>query len=207
MPLLRTVVGLSLTEIVDVKEMIAMFLHVLAHDVKNRVMQREFNVTVIEATFYGPAELPWGIGWDIQKGECACSRMTFVQNAEGRNCYECTRRLRHERGFRICPCRFGRIRSRLTNSPGRPWPRKQTARYYYLCDVGYPNAEGFLAPYRDQRYHLKSYYPLQVQCHTILACCLLHNLINKEMVSCNDIDELDEGDSTYATTIAIEDIQ
>ncbi|KAA0047167.1 putative nuclease HARBI1 [Cucumis melo var. makuwa] len=165
--LLRNVAGLSSTEIVDVEEMVAMFLHILAHDVKNRVIQREF------------------------------------------------------------------VRS----------------RYYYLCDAGYPNAEGFLAPYRGQRYHLqewcgaanaptnpkeyfnmkhssrnviehafgvlkgrwaifhgKSYYPLQVQCHTILACVLLHNLINREMTYCEDIDDVDEGDSTYATTIASEDI-
>ncbi|KAL4032275.1 hypothetical protein IC575_005345 [Cucumis melo] len=33
--LLRNVAGLSSTEIVDVEEMVAMFLHVLAHDVKN----------------------------------------------------------------------------------------------------------------------------------------------------------------------------
>ncbi|GAV85624.1 LOW QUALITY PROTEIN: DDE_4 domain-containing protein, partial [Cephalotus follicularis] len=26
--------------------------------------------------------------------------------------------------------------------------------YYYLCDAGYTNGEGFLAPYRRQRYHL-----------------------------------------------------
>ncbi|CAN1764580.1 hypothetical protein LINPERHAP1_LOCUS9324, partial [Linum perenne] len=25
---------------------------------------------------------------------------------------------------------------------------------YYLCDAGYTNAKGFLAPYRSQRYHL-----------------------------------------------------
>ncbi|KAL0533791.1 hypothetical protein IC582_028062 [Cucumis melo] len=37
--LLRTVSGLSSTEIVDVEEMVTMFLHVLAHDVKNRVIQ------------------------------------------------------------------------------------------------------------------------------------------------------------------------
>ncbi|KAL0556774.1 hypothetical protein IC582_005290 [Cucumis melo] len=121
--------------------------------------------------------------------------------------------------------------------------------YYYLCDASYPNAEGFFAPYRGQRYHLqewcgaanaptnpkeyfnmklssrnviehafgvlkgrwaifrgKSYYPLQVQCHTILACVLLHNLINREMTYCEDVDDVDEGDSTYATTIASEDI-
>uniref|UniRef100_A0A9I9EEC9 DUF8040 domain-containing protein n=1 Tax=Cucumis melo TaxID=3656 RepID=A0A9I9EEC9_CUCME len=40
--LLRNVASLSLTEIVDVEEMIAMFLHVLAHDVKNRIIQWEF---------------------------------------------------------------------------------------------------------------------------------------------------------------------
>ncbi|KAL0541002.1 hypothetical protein IC582_021029 [Cucumis melo] len=40
--LLRNVAGLSSTEIIDVEEMVAMFLHVLAHDVKNRVIQREF---------------------------------------------------------------------------------------------------------------------------------------------------------------------
>ncbi|KAL4032716.1 hypothetical protein IC575_005797 [Cucumis melo] len=122
--------------------------------------------------------------------------------------------------------------------------------YYYMCDTGYPKAEGFLGPYRGQRYHLqewcsagnaptnskeyfnmkhssarnviehtfgvlkgrwvilhgKSYYPLQVQCHTILACCLLHNVINREMTYCDDVHNVDEGDSTYATTTATEDI-
>ena len=40
--LLRTISGLSSIEIVDVEEIVAIFLHVLAHDVKNRVIQREF---------------------------------------------------------------------------------------------------------------------------------------------------------------------
>ncbi|KAL0552234.1 hypothetical protein IC582_011340 [Cucumis melo] len=40
--LLRTMAGLSLTEIVDVEEMVAMFLHILMYDVKNRVIQQEF---------------------------------------------------------------------------------------------------------------------------------------------------------------------
>ena len=29
--------------------------------------------------------------------------------------------------------------------------------YYYLCDAGFPNCEGFLAPYRGQRYHLSEW--------------------------------------------------
>ncbi|KAL0554552.1 hypothetical protein IC582_008475 [Cucumis melo] len=40
--LLLKVSGLSSTEIVDVEEMVAMFLHVLTHDVKNCIIQREF---------------------------------------------------------------------------------------------------------------------------------------------------------------------
>ncbi|TYK11112.1 retrotransposon protein [Cucumis melo var. makuwa] len=52
----------------------------------------------------------------------------------------------------------------------------------------------------------KSYYPLQVQCHTILTCCLLHNLINREMTYCDAVDDVDEGDSVYAATTTAEDI-
>ena len=40
--LLKTIARLTSTEVVDVEEMVAMFLHILAHDVKNRVIQREF---------------------------------------------------------------------------------------------------------------------------------------------------------------------
>ncbi|XP_038888097.1 protein ALP1-like [Benincasa hispida] len=116
--------------------------------------------------------------------------------------------------------------------------------YYYLCDTSYPNAEGFLAPYRGERYHLsqwhgednapttpreffntkhssaqnviertfgllkgrwailrgKSYYPIYIQCLTIMACCLLHNLINREMTNSELTKDLDEVDSSFATT-------
>uniref|UniRef100_A0A9I9EFS9 DUF8040 domain-containing protein n=1 Tax=Cucumis melo TaxID=3656 RepID=A0A9I9EFS9_CUCME len=40
--LLRTSAGLVGTEVIDVEEMVAMFLHILAHDVKNRMIQKEF---------------------------------------------------------------------------------------------------------------------------------------------------------------------
>lgn len=29
--------------------------------------------------------------------------------------------------------------------------------YYYLCDAGYPNSEGFLTTYRGQQYHLNDW--------------------------------------------------
>ncbi|XP_052110245.1 uncharacterized protein LOC127741559 [Arachis duranensis] len=31
--------------------------------------------------------------------------------------------------------------------------------HYYLCDAGYMNYEGFLAPYRGQKYHLSEFNP------------------------------------------------
>lgn len=33
------------------------------------------------------------------------------------------------------------------------------AGYYYLCDNGYANSEGFLTPFRGVRYHLKEWGP------------------------------------------------
>ncbi|KAA0033939.1 putative nuclease HARBI1 [Cucumis melo var. makuwa] len=46
----------------------------------------------------------------------------------------------------------------------------------------------------------KFYYPVQVQCRTILACCPLHNVINREMTNIDILEDINEGDSTYATT-------
>ena len=40
--LLRTIAGLTSMEAVYVEEMVTMFLHIVGHDVKNRVIQREF---------------------------------------------------------------------------------------------------------------------------------------------------------------------
>ncbi|XP_038891701.1 uncharacterized protein LOC120081095 [Benincasa hispida] len=40
--MLRTTDRLALTQCIDVQEMVAIFLHILAHDVKNRVVCRQF---------------------------------------------------------------------------------------------------------------------------------------------------------------------
>lgn len=92
-----------------------------------------------------------------------------------------------------------------------------------MVDAGYTNGEGFLAPYRGQRYHLNDwkdgrqpttrekyfnmkhssarnvierafailkkrwailrspYYPIKIENHIILACCLLHNYVRNEL--------------------------
>uniref|UniRef100_A0A9I9EKC7 DUF8040 domain-containing protein n=1 Tax=Cucumis melo TaxID=3656 RepID=A0A9I9EKC7_CUCME len=66
-----TVVGLSSTKIVDVEEMVAMFLHVLAHDVKNRIIQREF-VRLSETNCLGPLDRSY-----IKVNVSAANRPTF----------------------------------------------------------------------------------------------------------------------------------
>ncbi|KAA0052287.1 retrotransposon protein [Cucumis melo var. makuwa] len=252
--LLRNVASLSLTEIVDVEEMIAMFLHVLAHDVKNRIIQwefvrfgetvsRHFNIVLLavlqlyeelikrhvphvylnlqnclgalDGTYIKvnvPAEdRPT---FRTRKGEIA-TNVLGVCDTKGDFVYVLA-------GWEGSAADSRILRDVLSRKNGLQVPKG----YYYLCDAEYPNAEGFLASYRGQRYHLqewrgaanaptndrwtilcgKSYYPLQVQCRTILACALLHNLINREMTYCEDVDDVDEGDSTYATTTASEDI-
>ncbi|TYK05758.1 putative nuclease HARBI1 [Cucumis melo var. makuwa] len=129
----------------------------------------------------------------------------------------------------------------LKDAVSQPSGLKAPKGYYYLCDTGYLNAEGFLAPYRGQHYHLtewrggnppkwpkelfnmrhsyarnvierafgslkdrwailrgRSYYPVDIQCKIITACCLLHTLIHREMDSEATFEEphLGEDDSS-----------
>ncbi|GFP86874.1 putative nuclease harbi1, partial [Phtheirospermum japonicum] len=87
---------------------------------------------------------------------------------------------------------------------------------YYLCDCGYMNGPGFLAPYRGVRYHLSewrrrwavlrspSFYNIATQKKMIMACCLLHNFIRTNMdvdpIECVD-EESDMPDSNEYTTL------
>ncbi|XP_076923607.1 protein ANTAGONIST OF LIKE HETEROCHROMATIN PROTEIN 1-like [Bidens hawaiensis] len=45
----------------------------------------------------------------------------------------------------------------LRDAISRPNGLKITPGTYYLCDAGYTNGEGFLTPYRGQRYHLNDW--------------------------------------------------
>ncbi|CAI9115756.1 OLC1v1016748C1 [Oldenlandia corymbosa var. corymbosa] len=45
----------------------------------------------------------------------------------------------------------------LRDSIGRPDGLRVTRGCYYLVDSGYCNAEGFLSPFRGQRYHLNEF--------------------------------------------------
>ncbi|GAB4846805.1 hypothetical protein Ancab_039809 [Ancistrocladus abbreviatus] len=51
----------------------------------------------------------------------------------------------------------------LQNAISRPHGLRVPQGCYYLVDGGYSNSEGFLAPYRGQRYHLKEWSDQQPQ--------------------------------------------
>ncbi|KAA0036556.1 retrotransposon protein [Cucumis melo var. makuwa] len=170
--LLRTITGLTLTEVVDVEEMVAMFLHILAHDVKNRVIQREFmrsgetislhfNMVLLavirlhEELLKKPQPVP---------NDCTDQRWRWFEvhiYLELRTSDTTTLVLLNN--FELCVAQLpswegsaadSRI---LRNALSRPNGLKVSKGYYYLVDTGYPNAEGFLAPYRGQRYHLQEW--------------------------------------------------
>ncbi|TYK08565.1 retrotransposon protein [Cucumis melo var. makuwa] len=253
--LLRTITGLTSTEVVDVEEMVAMFLHILAHDVKNRVIQREFmrSGETISRHFNMVLLAVIRLHEELLKklqpvpNECTDQRWRWFENCLGAldgtyikvNVPASDRaRYRTRKGkvatnvLGVCDRKgdfvyvlAGREGSAadsriLRDALSRPNGLKVPKGYYYLVDVGYPNAEGFLVPYRGQRYHLQEWHGpentpstskeffnmkhsyAQVQCRTILACCLLHNLINREMTNFDIEDNIDEVDSTHATTAA-----
>ncbi|KAL4028508.1 hypothetical protein IC575_011705 [Cucumis melo] len=277
--LLRTSAGLVGTEVIDVEEMVAMFLHILAHDVKNRMIQKEFarSGETVSRHFNIVLLAILRLHDELLKkpqpvtNSCTDPRWKWFENCLGAldgtyikvNVSAIDRPRYKTRKGEVATNVLGACDTKgdfvfvlsgwegsaadsriLRDAISRHNRLKVPKGYYYLCDVGYPNAEGFLAPYRGERYHLsewrgesnapttareffnmkhlsarnvierafgllkgcwtilrgKSYYPVDVQCRTIMACCLLHNLINREMTNSEIIDDLDEGDSTYATT-------
>ncbi|KAA0054050.1 retrotransposon protein [Cucumis melo var. makuwa] len=62
-------------------------------------------------------------------------------------------------GWEGCAVDLRSLRDVLARDNGLQVPKG----YYYLCDVGYPNTKGFLAPYRGQCYHYKSGVVLEMR--------------------------------------------
>ncbi|TYK00771.1 putative nuclease HARBI1 [Cucumis melo var. makuwa] len=246
--------------------MVAVFLHILAHDVKNRVVQREFlrsgktiswhfNIVLLAVVHFHDvllkkpqsvstvAQIPDGDGTHIKVNMMASDRPRYrtrkgevATNVLG----VCDMKVAFV--FVLAGWEGSAVDSHILRDA---ISRLNSLKSITTYSIGYPNAEDFLAPYKGQRYHLqewpraknapsiakeffnmkhspthnvierafrmlkgrwkilrgKSYYPVQVQCLTILACCLLQNLINKEMMNADISKDIDEGDSTYATTI------
>ncbi|KAA0035701.1 putative nuclease HARBI1 [Cucumis melo var. makuwa] len=244
--------------------MVAMFLHILAHDVKNCVIQREFMRSgetisrhcnmVLLAVIRLHQELlkkpqPFFsiiLSYALQNclGALDGTYIKVNVSASDRARYRTRKGEVTTNVLGVCDTK-GDFVYVLAGWEGLA-AHSRILRDALSRPNGLKVPKGFLAPYRGQRYHLqewrgpenapstskeffnmkhssarnvierafgvlkdrwgilrgKSYYPVGVQCCTILACCLLHNLINREMTNFDIEDNIDEVDSTHATTAA-----
>ncbi|TYJ99699.1 putative nuclease HARBI1 [Cucumis melo var. makuwa] len=171
--LLRTIAGLTSTKVVDVEEMVAKFLHILAYDVKNRVIQREFMGSGALDGTYIKVNVPVSdrASWE---GSTADSRI-----------------------LRDALSRPNGLKAITTWLMSGTQMHRVSWHHTEANTTTCKNGVGRWAILQGN-----SYYPVEVQCRTILACCLLHNLINREMTNFDIEDNIDEVDSTHATTTA-----
>ncbi|KAF7821310.1 protein ALP1-like [Senna tora] len=147
-------------------DQVAIFLHILAHHVKNRVFQFEFQrsgetvsrhfnsvlnamMLLVDELFKQPEPVPedstdeW---WKWFKGCLGAIDGTHIR-------------------MRVPAEEQGKYRNRkgeiTTNVLGDAIERddglKVAHDQYYLVDAGFTNCRGFLAPYRGQRYHLNTW--------------------------------------------------
>uniref|UniRef100_A0A803KUB8 Transposase n=1 Tax=Chenopodium quinoa TaxID=63459 RepID=A0A803KUB8_CHEQI len=156
--MLRDIGGLSGTKNMSLQEIVAMFLYTLAHHKKNRsigqyffrsgeTVSRQFHcclrafLKLHEVLLYNPTPISDDCEderWKSFKGHymgLTLMYMCFHKNDQS-----------SAHDMRV-------LRNALSRSNGFRVPRGN----YYLVDAGYTNCEGFLAPYRGQRYHLKEW--------------------------------------------------
>ncbi|XP_061353165.1 uncharacterized protein LOC133297947 [Gastrolobium bilobum] len=269
--LVKTLGGLEPTRNMGVEEMASIFLHILTHDVKNRIIKRQFmrSGETISRQFS-----------KVLLAILRCHTVLFkrpepvLENSTDDKCKWFKNYLGALDGthIKINPLQADKARYRtrkgeietnvlgvcsqdgqfiyvlprwegsatdsrvLRDAISRPNGLRVPKGYYYLCDAGYKNGEGFLTPYKGQRYHLsewrhgahprtpqeffnmkhsfaknviercfgmlkghwaivrsKSFYPVKTQCRIIIAYCLLHNHIRREMtVDPPDDQEVDQ---------------
>ncbi|KAL0000657.1 hypothetical protein SO802_014438 [Lithocarpus litseifolius] len=184
--------GLRPSKNMEMDEMVASFLHVLAHHAKNRVVARQlarsgesisrsFNA-VLHAVlhlhrilFKKPEPISENCTDEIWKWFKNCLGAldgTYIPvnvSIEDRPRYRTRKNeiatnvlgvCSHDMQFiYLLPGWEGSaadsrvLRDAISRRNGLKVPQG----YYYLCDAGYTNGEGFLAPYRAQRYHLNDW--------------------------------------------------
>ncbi|KAA0052330.1 retrotransposon protein [Cucumis melo var. makuwa] len=173
--------------------MVAMFLHVLAHDVKNRAIQRKFVqfgetvsrhfnlvllavVRLYEELIKRP--VPMTNNCNDQRWKCFENYLgaldgTYIKvsiPATDRPTFRTRKEKIITNVLGVCDTKGDFVyvlvdwegsaahsqilRDALSWENGLQVPKG----YYYLYDAGYQNAEGFVAPYRGQRYHLQEWY-------------------------------------------------
>ncbi|GFP87739.1 putative nuclease harbi1 [Phtheirospermum japonicum] len=226
--LLESVGGLLPSRDILVSEQVALFLSVLAHHQKNRVVKHVFSRSgqsvskhfhlVLDAVLrlhlilaVTPKEIDESctdINWKWFKGCLGALDGTFVQvqvplgekpryrNRKGDVAVNvlgvCDQNMNYIfvlTGWEGSAADSRVLRDAITRRNCLKIPNGR----YYLCDGGYTNGPGFLAPYRGVRYHLNewkkrwailrspSFYDIVTQNKMIMACCLLHNFIPTNM--------------------------
>ncbi|XP_041990546.1 uncharacterized protein LOC121741727 [Salvia splendens] len=161
--------GLRIGKVLGVAEQVAMFLGVLAHHTKNRIVGFQFSRSGAIVSYY------------VNKVLCVVLSLYPMLLAKPTPVTEDCEDSRWK-WFKGC---LGALDGThilvLVSSTEKPryWTRKGqiatnivavcdrnmqfvyvlTGCYYYLCDNGYANSNGFLTPFRGVRYHLKEWGP------------------------------------------------
>ncbi|WVZ65428.1 hypothetical protein U9M48_014793 [Paspalum notatum var. saurae] len=190
--LVREFGGLRDTRNMKVEEMVAMFLHILGHDKKDRAIHKEFqrSIETISRNFHKvlksvlklwsvllkkPQPIPANHvdeRWKWFKNCVGALDGTYIQvhvPAVDKPRYRSRKNNVATNVLGVCALDMqfiytlpgwegsaadGKVlRDALSRQNGVVVPRG----CYYLVDAGYKNCEGFLAPYRGQRYHLQDW--------------------------------------------------
>ncbi|KAF7815179.1 protein ALP1-like [Senna tora] len=143
--------GLKPTKYMLVDEQVAMCLNILAHHAKNRVIQWNFGRSGSTISKYFNIVLKAIIRLNrvvLYKTPTAVPEDSTDQRWKWFK--NCLRALDETQGSAA----DSRV---LESALNRPRGFKVPAERYYLVDAGYSIAEGFLAPFRGQRYHLNEW--------------------------------------------------
>ncbi|KAL3532968.1 hypothetical protein ACH5RR_006489 [Cinchona calisaya] len=144
--MIRDIGGLRDTRNMTLEEIVAMFVYVLAHHKKNRTVahkflrsgetvSRHFNQCLLAVLklHHMLLKTPVPISDDCTDDRWKYFKFIYVLPGWEGSAHD------------------GRV---LLDAISRPNGLKVPQGCYYLVDAGYYNSQGFLAPYRGQRYHL-----------------------------------------------------
>ncbi|XP_019186603.1 PREDICTED: uncharacterized protein LOC109181306 [Ipomoea nil] len=190
--MLESLGGLKPTRNIAIDEQVAIFLHILAHHVKNRVIQYNFRRSgeSISRTFHKVLNAIMHLQGHLFRTpepvptNCTDNRWKWFKNCLGAldgtfikvNVSSSVKiRYRTRKGdiatnvLGVCTpdMQFVYVLSGwegsvadsrvLRDAISRTHALKVPHGCYYLVDAGYTNCEGFLAPFRGQRYHLNEW--------------------------------------------------
>ncbi|KAG8387962.1 hypothetical protein BUALT_Bualt02G0075700 [Buddleja alternifolia] len=187
--LLHNVRGLSDSKHVKLEEKVCFFLTVLAHHKKNRIVKFDhvrsghtvsiyFNAVIISLIKLHPILL---VTPKPVNDECNVARWKHFKGGISVNVRGVVDR--NMDFVYMLPgwegsAADGRV---LRDAVNRPNGLKVPNGQYYLCDNGYMNCPGFLAPYQTTSFEKYKLLPLTYTESMILCCALLHNFIRREM--------------------------